>query len=66
MEYRKGSIIVTKNGEYVLKRMMSLYNPFNLQEKTSFVVDDNGEEKFVREEDIITVKNNHIKNIEEP
>ena len=66
MEIKKGSIIVTKNGEYVLKRMMSLYNPFNLQEKTSFVVDDNGEEKFVREEDIITVKNNHIKNIEEP
>ena len=66
MEIKKGSIIVTKNGEYVLKRMMSLYNPFNLQEKTSFVVDDNGEEKFIREEDIITVKNNHIKNIEEP
>ena len=66
MEIKEGSIIITKNGEYVLKRMMSLYNPFNLQEKTSFVVDDNGEEKFVREEDIITVKNNHIKNIEEP
>ena len=66
MEIKEGSIIITKNGEYVLKRMMSLYNPFNLQEKTSFVVDDNGEEKFIREEDIITVKNNHIKNIEEP
>ena len=66
MEIKEGSIIITKNGEYVLKRMMSLYNPFNLQEKTSFVVDDNGEEKFVREEDIITVKNNHIEYLEEP
>ena len=66
MEIKEGSIIITKNGKYVLKRMMSLYNPFNLQEKTSFVVDDNGDEKFIREEDIITVKNNHIKNIEEP
>ena len=66
MEIKEGSIIITKNGEYVLKRMMSLYNPFNLQEKTSFVVDDNGEEKFIREEDIITVKNNHIEYLEEP
>jgi len=66
MEIKEGSIIITRDGEYVLKRMMPLYNPFNLQEKTSFVVDDNGKEIFIREEDIITVKNNHIKNIEEP
>lgn len=66
MEFKEGSIVVTKNGEYILKRMMTLYNPFNLQPRASFVVDDNGEEKFVSEKDIISVKNNHIENIEEP
>ena len=66
MEIKIGSIIITKSGEYTLKRMMTLYNPFNLEPKTSFVVDDNGEEKFVREQDIIKVKNNHIEYVEEP
>ena len=65
MEFKKGSIVVTKNGEYTLKRMMTLYNPFNLQPRTSFVVDDNGEEKFVSEKDIISVKNNQLENVEE-
>jgi hypothetical protein len=65
MEFKEGSIVVTKNGEYTLKRMMTLYNPFNLQPRTSFVVDDNGEDKFVSEKDIISVKNNQLEN-EEP
>ena len=65
MGFKEGSIVVTKNGEYTLKRMMTLYNPFNLQPRTSFVVDDNGEEKFVSEKDIISVKNNQLEN-EEP
>jgi hypothetical protein len=30
------------------------------------VVDDNGKDKFVREKDIISVKNNHIENMVEP
>ena len=66
MEIKIGSIIITKSGEYTLKRMMTLYNPFNLQPRTSFVVDDNGEEKFVPEKDVISVKNNHLENVEEP
>ena len=66
MEFKKGSIVITKDGEYTLKRMMTLYNPFNLQSRTSFVVDDNGEEKFVSEKDVISVKNNHLENVEEP
>ena len=65
MEFKKGSIVVTKDGEYTLNRMMTFYNPFNLQPRTSFVVDDNGEEKFVSEKDVISVKNNHLEN-EEP
>lgn len=65
MEFKKGSIVVTKDGEYTLKRMMTLYNPFNLQPRTSFVIVDNGEEKFVSEKDVISVKNNHLEN-EEP
>ena len=65
MEFKEGSIVVTKDGEYVLKRMMTLYNPFNLQPRISFVVDDNGEEKFVSEKDVISVKNNQLEN-EEP
>ena len=66
MEIKKDSIIVTKDGEYYLTNMMTLYNPFNLQPKACFVVDDNGKDKFVREKDIISVKNNHLENIEEP
>ena len=66
MEIKKGSIIITKDGEYKLKNMMTLYNPFNLQPKTCFVVDDNGKDKFVGEKDIISVKNNHIENMVEP
>ena len=65
MEFKKGSIVVSKDGEYTLNRMMTFYNPFNLQPRTSFVVDDNGEEKFVSEKDVISVKNNHLEN-EEP
>ena len=65
MEVKEGSIVVTKNGEYTLKKMMTLYNPFNLQPRTSFVVDDNGDDKFVSEKDIISVKNNQLEN-EEP
>jgi hypothetical protein len=66
MEFKEGSIVVTKDGEYRLKRMMNLFNPFNLRPVTSFIVDDNGEEKRVFEKDIISVKNNQIENIEEP
>ena len=66
MEIKKDSIIVTKDGEYYLTNMMTLYNPFNLQPKACFVVDDNGKDKFVREKDIISVKNNHIENMVEP
>ena len=66
MEFKEGSIVVTKDGEYRLKRMMNLFNPFNLRPVTSFIVDDNGEEKRVFERDIISVKNNQIENIEEP
>ena len=31
MEFKEGSIVVTKDGEYRLKGMMTLYNPFNLR-----------------------------------
>jgi hypothetical protein len=66
MEFKEGSIVVTKDGEYILKGMMTLYNPFNLRPVTSFILDDNGEEKRVTEKDVISVKNNQIENIEEP
>ena len=66
MEFKEGSIVVTKDGEYILKGMMTLYNPFNLRPVTSFILDDNGEEKRATEKDVISVKNNQIENIEEP
>lgn len=66
MEFKEGSIVVTKDGEYKLKGMMTMYNPFNLRPVTCFIVDDNGEEKRVTEKDVISVKNNQIENVEEP
>jgi hypothetical protein len=66
MESKKGSIIVTKDGEYILKNLMTVYNPFNLQPVTMFIVDNNGVERSVSEDKVLGVKNNQIENIEEP
>jgi hypothetical protein len=45
---------------------MTVYNPFNLQPVTMFIVDDNGVERSVSEDKVLGVKNNQIENIEEP
>ena len=66
MEFKKGSIVVTKDGEYVIKKMMTLYNAVSLKPVTIFIVDDNGNERSVKENQVISVKNNHVENIEEP
>lgn len=66
MEFKKGSIVVTKDGEYVLKKMMTMYNPFNLKPVIVFIVDVNGNERSITEENVITVKNNQTDNMEEP
>lgn len=66
MEFKKGSIVVTKDGEYVIKKMMTLYNAVSLKLVTIFIVDDNGNERSVEENQVISVKNNHVENIEEP
>jgi hypothetical protein len=66
MEFKKGSILVTKDGEFTLKRMMTMYNPFSLTPQTVFLVDVNGEEKSIMDKDVISVKNNHLNDIEEP
>ena len=65
MEFKEGSIIVTKDGEYPLKKMMTMYNPFTLTPVTVFIVDNNGKERSVAEKDVISVKNND-KNMIEP
>ena len=66
MEFRKGSIITTKDGEYFLKRLKTLYNAFTFEPVVVCVVDDNGNDKSIEECDVITVKNNHLGNFEEP
>ena len=66
MEFKKGSIVATKDGEYVIKKMMTLYNAVSLKPVTMFIVDDNGNERSVEENQVISVKNNHVENIEEP
>jgi hypothetical protein len=66
MEFKKGSIVVTRDGEFVLKEVNTFYNPFNLKPVSVFIVDDNGTEKSVTEDKVITVRNNHLENIEEP
>lgn len=65
MEFKEGSIIVTKDGEYPLKKMMTMYNPFTLTPVTLFIIDNNGKERSVTEKDVISVKNND-KNMIEP
>ncbi len=65
MEFKKGSIVVTNDGEYVLKDVKTLYNPFNLKPISVFIVDDNGLERSVTEDKVITVRNNHLENVEE-
>ena len=65
MEFKEGNIIVTKDGEYPLKKMMSMYNPFTLTPVTIFIIDNNGKERSVTEKDVISVKNND-KNMIEP
>ena len=66
MESKKGSIIVTRDGEFILKVVNTLYNPFNLKPVSVFIVDDNGTERSVTEDKVIAVRNNHLENIEEP
>ena len=65
MEFKEGNIIVTKDGEYPLKKMMTMYNPFTLTPVTIFIVDNNGEERSITEKDVISMKNND-KNMLEP
>ena len=65
MEFKEGNIIVTKDGEYPLKKMMTMYNPFTLTPVTIFIIDNNGKERSVTEKDVISVKNND-KNMIEP
>ena len=65
MEFKEGNIIVTKDGEYPLKKMMTMYNPFTLTPVTVFIVDNNGKERSITEKDVISVKNND-KNMVEP
>ena len=66
MEFKKGSIVVTRDGEFILKVVNTLYNPFNLKPVSVFIVDDNGTERSVTEDKVIAVRNNHLENIEEP
>ena len=66
MEFKEGCILITKEGEFTLKKMVTIYNPFSLTPSTLFIVDDNGEEKRILDKDIISIKNNHLENIEEP
>lgn len=65
MEFKEGNIIVTKDGEYPLKKMMTMYNPFTLTPVTIFIVDNDGKERSITEKDVISVKNND-KNMLEP
>jgi hypothetical protein len=66
MEFKKGSIVVTKDGEFLLKDMHKMINPFTLQPMLVFLVDVDGKERSIQEKDVISVKNNQIENIEEP
>jgi hypothetical protein len=66
MEIKNGSIIKTKDGEYVVKEIMKMVNPFTLKPIIMCLVNVGGLQRTISENDIISVRNNHIKNIEEP
>lgn len=66
MEFKKGSVIVTKDGEYSLIEIKDMVNPFTLEHTNLFLVNVNGKERAISEKDVILVKNNQIENLEEP
>lgn len=66
MEFKKGSVIVTKDGEYSLIELKDMINPFTLEHTNLFLANVNGKERAISEKDVILVKNSQIENLEEP
>lgn len=56
MEIKSGSIIKTKNGDFVFKKTIITYNPLSLKALTMFIVDDNGKEKIISEKDVKSIE----------
>lgn len=63
MEFKKGSIVKTKKGEYVLKQVKKTYNANTLQPIMYFVADDNGKELIINEKDVISIGEQSEENI---
>lgn len=66
MEIKKNSIIVTKEGEYVLKDWETFTNPFTFEKRTVYMVNNGDKDKIINESEIVSVKNAHQDMEEEP
>ena len=65
MEIKIGSIITTEKGDYVVKDMMRVYDPYTFEPVDMYIVNAEDGERAINGKNIIAVNNNHIENIEE-
>jgi len=57
MEIKKGSIITTEKGDYVVKDIMRVYDPYTFEPVDMYIVDaEDGGERAINGKNIIAVK----------
>jgi len=61
MKFKENSVVVTRNGSFLLKKIRKTINTSTLQPILIFVVDDKGKEKNISEKDVIKVEDPKIK-----
>ena len=57
---KAGDIVKTNQGEFTVTNVMKLLNPFTLMEEIGIMIDWNGVERKIVNEDIIEVVNKDI------
>lgn len=57
---KAGDIVKTNQGEFTVTNVMKLLNPFTLMEEIGIMIDWNGVERKIVNEDIIEVVNEDI------
>lgn len=60
IKVKAGDIVKTNQGEFTVTNVMKLLNPFTLMEEIGIMIDWNGVEKKIVNEDIIEVVNKDI------
>lgn len=60
IKVKAGDIVKTNQGEFTVTNVMKLLNPFTLMEEIGIMIDWNGVERKIVNEDIIEVVNKDI------